>query len=198
MKGILLYFLLCCLMVSSCDHKTRLGQNYGKGNAENTYKKFEISEFDSINTSLKYIDSWKNSDTFYYETIIDSLSTFNPKDCISICYFLSEETGFGYTFVDINDFTWYDTLSIAEQKRVVEMMIGGFKIYKNSNLFMKKLPHPISIHEYLKYNFECNEERRKDFFVKLLSFCNEVAKCYQNMPIDVELDPSWKPKFECD
>ena len=184
-------FVFCLL--ASCKFKKLSLQNHIDRPKLSVYNKFVIEDYDSI-FKKKYHGAWKNNDTFYFKTIIDSLYTFSYKDCILACNFLSEETGFGYTLVNIDDFTWFDTLSQENKKRVITMMVEGFKVYKKSNLFMQKLPYTILLHEHLEYDFIWDGKRRLLFFKELEVYSNKVAKCNKNWTKNTKPEyNNWKP-----
>jgi hypothetical protein len=94
---------------------------------------------------------WMNRDTLFFETAIDSLFLLPDHELLYKAYALSEVTGFGWTFMDVVNLDWLDSLSDNKKRNVRNTVITGFLTYKKSNLFMKQLPHPISMHELLTY-----------------------------------------------
>lgn len=194
--SLIILLLVSCRFDNTVNRPTKTLNEPSDSVFERKYTKFVIEDYESI-LEPKYAGSWDNHDTLWYTTLIDSLHTLDGDICIGACYTLSVETGFGYSLVDIDNLTWFDTLSLEKKERVLKMIIGGFRVYKNSNLFMKRLPYVISLHEHLVYDFQWGDKKRTKFFKELEIYCNRVAKCTDTWPDNTEPDSEWEPTLDC-
>lgn len=159
------------LLFPSCQNS---GEKAGSS-TKDSYRRFHIENYDSSFYKKDFELAWNNRDTLLIKTAIDSINTLRPDDVVYVAYNLSEVTGFGWTFVNIDDLRWLDTLARDKQDIVLSNISDGFKIYEASPMFMKKLPNALLMHRY--FDSRVNEPVRLDsttkFFVK--NFLEDMA-----------------------